>query len=66
MSMFPLEKLCAETVYLFSTYLKAEFPLGAVTKVLEFFFVDVQYIFIYCIWLRESKVMGQTASNSEN
>ena len=32
-SLFPLEKLCAETVYLFLTYLEAEFPLVAVTKV---------------------------------
>jgi len=31
--MFPLEKLCAETVYVFSIYLEAEFPLCAVTKV---------------------------------
>ena len=33
----PLEKLCAETVYLFSTYLEADFPLSAVTKVVEIF-----------------------------
>jgi len=32
-SLFPLEKKCAEIVYLFSTYLEAEFQLGAVTKV---------------------------------
>ena len=36
-SLFPLEKLCAETVYLVSTYLEAEFPLGAVTKVVRNF-----------------------------
>ena len=30
------------------------------------FSVDVQDVFIYCIWCSETKVMGQTASNSEN
>ena len=35
--LFPLEKLCAETVYLFSTYSEAEFPLVPVTKVVENF-----------------------------
>ena len=32
-SLFPFEKLCAETVYLFLNYLEAEFSLGDVTKV---------------------------------
>ena len=32
-SLFFLEKLCAETVYIFLTYLEAEFSLGALTKV---------------------------------
>ena len=32
-SLLPLEKLCAENVYIFSNYLEAEFPLGTVTKV---------------------------------
>ena len=35
--LFHLENLCAETVCIVSTYLEAESPLGAVTKVVENF-----------------------------
>ena len=42
----PLEKLCAETVYLFSTYSEAEFPLVPVTKVVEnFLYMFNMYLF---------------------
>ena len=53
-------------VHLFSTYLEAKFHLGAMTKVVGKFSVDVHDVFIYYIWLSESKVMDQTGSNSEN
>ena len=53
-------------VHLFSTYLEAKFHLGAMTKVVGKFSVDVRDVFIYYIWLSKLKVMGQTTSNSEN
>ena len=48
-------------VHLLSTYLETESPLDA-NESCRKFFVDVQDVFIYCIWLSKSKVMVRLVS----
>jgi len=59
-SLFPLEKLCAENIYIYLNYLEAELLLGSMMKVvgnsLQMF---KMYLFTAFFWQRETLLISR-------